>query len=152
MEAALERDWLTKEEAEAFVGKNASFYLEKWKDHPDTAFKGWNWAAAFFGIEWMAYRKMYRETALSLGLLFVLALFLALLGLEGEWIGHGFRILIGAVGNALYRKKALRALRQTAGLDDFARLGLLAQKGGASPASLAVMLLLELGWAVLLFV
>ena len=52
---AANRNWLTKEEAEAFIGDNSSFYLGKWGSHLDSSFKGWNWAAMFFSIEWMAF-------------------------------------------------------------------------------------------------
>lgn len=152
METARERDWMTREEAEAFIGDNSDFYMGKWKSHSSTALKGWNWAAAIFGIEWMAYRKMYWETALFFAISAVLTFVLVLIGLDGDLWGDTFRILIGVFGNALYRKKALRTLRKADTEEDSERLKTLARKGGASPASVAVMLVLEVLYLFVVFV
>lgn len=152
MEPVYERDWMTQEEATAFIGDNAPFYLEKWKLHFDTTCKGWNWAAAFFGIEWMAYRKMYLEAVLFFAVVFFVsivgALFLPVV--FGDLFGYGFRILLGAFGNTLYRKKALRTLRRTAIENDSERLKVLSQRGGVSTISVVVVILLEVAYGFLI--
>lgn len=148
----MERDWLTRQEAAAFVGSNADFYLETWKQHADTTFKGWNWAAMFFGLEWMVYRKLYGE---ALALFFLGFCISGVAGfflpdLLGELAGYGFRAVIGALGNMLYRKKALRVLRRMGSQNDAERLAELARRGGVSLGSILVMLLLELALGFLL--
>ena len=152
MQTEIERDWLTKEEATAFAGKNAPYYLEQWKLHADTTLKGWNWAAAIFGIEWLAYRRLYREALLSFVLLLLCAFVLALIGLDGDFFGYSYRLLIGMLGNMLYRNKALRALRSVTAAGDPQPLEALARKGGASPAGVVGIILLELLWSYLTFV
>ena len=149
------RNWLTKEEAEAFIGDNSSFYLEKWGSRPDSAFKGWNWAAMFFSIEWMAYRKMYLEAILyfsvialiSIGLGFVFDVFR--MGFDGKIIGDIFRVLTGVFGNALYRKKALRAFQKTKYMDTTERINSLRTMGGVSVIAVVVCIILEIAIAVL---
>lgn len=152
MESVDNRDWMTREEAEAFIGNNASFYLEKWKSHYDTALKGWNWAAMFFGIEWMVYRKMYWEALVFFMSGFCLSIVFSLLlpGIGGDLFGHAFRILIGVFGNALYRKKAMRVLHKLDRLDDSRRLAELSRRGGGSPISVIVLFVLEVAYVLLL--
>jgi len=154
-EDAVNRDWLIKEETEAFIGKNSSFYLEKWGSRPDSAFKGWNWAAMFFSIEWMAYRKMYLEAFLyflaivliSIGLGFM---FDALrIGYDGKILGDIFRLMTGFIGNALYRKKALRAFSKTKNMSAPDRLSSLRSMGGVSVVAVVVCIILEIAIVVL---
>lgn len=151
----LKRDWLTKEEAEAFIGDNSSFYLDKWKTCSDSTRKGWNWAAMFFRIEWMAYRKMYIEAVIcflaiafiSLCIDFILAAFR--MELSGKLIGDAFGLLIGFWGNALYRKKALRALQKTKNMDEPERIEYLKAKGGVSILGVFGCIAVEIAYAVL---
>lgn len=147
MDALQKRDWMTREEAEAFVGKNASFYMDKWKSHSDTALKGFNWAAAIFGFEWMAYRKMYLEALLYFIIVNVAALFL-----NGDFWGDCFRLLIGVFGNALYRNKALRTLHKIDIQNESERLEELSHRGGVSPISVVVIIFMELAYGFLIVV
>ena len=49
----------------AFVDKNAEFYIPVFKKNGTKKhFKSWNWAAAFFPVYWLFYRKMYSQGAL----------------------------------------------------------------------------------------
>ena len=148
------RNWLTKEEAAAFIGNNTEYYLEQWKNHPDTFFKGWNWAAAIFRVEWMAYRKMYSEAAITLlavialgfGIDFLLAL--AGLNMPDSASRLVIQVLIGAVANGLYRKKAIRTLRRTAGMDDNQHIEYLSKKGGTSILGLMIFLIMEVSFII----
>ena len=47
-------------EVEAFIGKNADYYMEKFKKHRDKQlFMSLNWPALLFGAPWFFFRKMY---------------------------------------------------------------------------------------------
>lgn len=143
---------MTQQEAAAFVGSNADFYLEAWKQHADTTLKGWNWAAMFFGVEWMVYRKLYGEALTLFALGFCISGVAGFFLPEqlGELMGYGFRAVIGALGNMLYRKKALRILRRMGPQSDEERLAELSRRGGVSLGAIFVMILLEFALGFLL--
>ncbi len=149
------RDWLTKDEAEAFVGKNNSYYLETWESHPNSTFKGWNWAAMFFGIEWMAYRKMYLEALLYYFILLLISIYLSLMftalkiGFDGKIVSDTFRVLVGLFGNALYRKKALRTLYKTKEMSDLDRIKFLRTRGDVSVIGVVFCIIVEFIYAFL---
>ncbi|MFC4736191.1 DUF2628 domain-containing protein [Bacillus daqingensis] len=43
-----------------YIGKNAAYYEQKWKQHSHPArFAGWNWAAFLLGPVWAASRHLY---------------------------------------------------------------------------------------------
>ena len=144
------RNWLTKEEATAFIGKNTEYYLDNWKSHPDTFYKGWNWAAAAFRVEWMAYRKMYLESVLVLVAVILLGFAVdAIFSVVRISTPDGFsrfavQILIGFIGNGLYRMKAVRILLRTDKMNALQRLSYLEKKGGTSLIGLFVLLGLEI--------
>ncbi|MEJ5173293.1 MAG: DUF2628 domain-containing protein [Hydrogenothermaceae bacterium] len=54
---------MTKDERDLyrlFVGKNGDYYIQKWEELSLSNSKiSWNWAAFFFGLFWLGYRKMY---------------------------------------------------------------------------------------------
>lgn len=158
MDEVSNRDWLTKEEAEAFLGKNSSFYLNNWKSYSDSRLKGWNWAAMLVSLEWMAYRRMYLEAFLYFvitGFVSIcVSLLLAGLGIrfEGRLLGDAFRLLIGALGNAIYRKKALRMLHKTGGMNDTQRIEFLRSKGGVSIVGVIGCIVIEIVYFLLLMI
>lgn len=57
---------MTREERDIyrlFVGKNSDYYVQRWEEMSTTGKKiSWNWAGFFFGLFWLAYRKMYPHT------------------------------------------------------------------------------------------
>lgn len=156
MDTVLNRGWLTKEESEAFIGKNSSFYMDNWKSYSDSALKGWNWAAMFFSIEWMAYRKMYMEALLY----FIITAFISVctgvflaslgIGFSGRLAGDALGLLMGMFANALYRKKALRILHKTDGMDDSQRIRFMKEKGGVSVAGCIACIVIELVYGFLI--
>jgi len=153
MENPAGRDWLTKDEAETFIGKNSFFYLHEWKTHSNSSFKGWNWAAAVFSIEWMSYRKMYLEAVLFfLAVAFVSIVIGLVSGHDGTLVGQAFRVLAGIFGNAIYRKKALRTLRKTIYMDEPSRLAYLQAKGGVSIAGLLGCIAVQVLYVVLMLI
>ena len=156
MEADTNRTWLTKEEAETFVGKNDFFYLGKWRKYSESTFKGWNWAAFFFGISWMAYRRMYTEALLYYlfiafaGVLIVVTFGAIGIRVNGDLLRSILQLFVVIFGNAIYRKKALRVLRKTIHLSETDRLSVLEAKGGTSVAGVICCILLQIAFAFLL--
>ena len=150
------KNWLTKDEAEAFIGKNSWFYLEKWKSHSEDTLKGWNWPAAVFGLQWMMYRKMYLEALLFYvfqivaGVLIGMAFWTFRVSIDGELIRPIFGILTGIFGNMLYRNKALRILRKTIYMDEPMRVAALQEKGGTSVVGVIVGVIVQIIIAILL--
>src|SRR5690606_8134657 len=53
---------LYEHELKLFVRDNVKYYMGKWRQYlcPDKQ-AGWNWAAFFLGLLWVAYRKMYAK-------------------------------------------------------------------------------------------
>lgn len=151
------RSGLTRDEAEAFVGTNTAYYLEKWRTNPNSSYKGWNWAAMFFGVEWMAWRRMYRELAILLPCYLVASVIAGALawlagieeGMLGELLSSVLRILLGVFGNTLYRNKALHSIRQTGGMDETGRLAYMRRQGGTSAAGVVVVVIIELALVLL---
>ena len=52
----------TDEQALAFIGSRGNYYLERWRqvEAGNQIFAGFNWAAFFGGLAWLAYRRMFR--------------------------------------------------------------------------------------------
>ena len=146
------RDWLNKEEAEAFIGQGSYFYLHKWGSHSDNKLKGWNWAAMFLGVTWLAYRRMYREAFLYTLIILVVTFcidFLLLISLSFQLPNEITRqftyLFFGICGNAIYRKKAIRVFRESRHMNHTERIACLQQNGGVSIGG-------AIGFTVLLFV
>lgn len=60
-------DLQDSELTQLFVGDKYPYYATKWQRAQENHRKySWNWAAFFFGVGWMAYRKMYRNAWLIL--------------------------------------------------------------------------------------
>ncbi len=105
-----------EESLKLFVGKKASYYLPKWKLIETTGTKiSWNPASAFLGIIWMAYRKMYLYTIITLGLVIVWSIAELRLGYN-PLINSGISVLyvlcLGILGNWLYYAHAKRKIAQ----------------------------------------
>lgn len=142
------RTWLTEQDASVFIGENAAFYLQKWEKHHNSAFKGWNWAAAIFRIEWMVYRKMYAEAVLMVVMTIVLELLLIGLLLLGVRISDSVlkgvvQLVIGLLANALYYKKAVRTVRKTAHMDESQKHIYLEKRGGVNVLGVVAVLTIE---------
>lgn len=88
-----------------FVGKKYGYYSKQWnKKSP-----GFNWGAAFFGIFWLGYRKMYKYLFAILGLLIIVNVTGLLVNSElSDKISGGTSIalfvLFGIFGSELYRR------------------------------------------------
>ncbi len=94
-----------RKKKETNVGEDAltsstRYYLRKFDQYgsASSSFISWNWAAAFFPVSWLLYRRMYLYTFLWM-----------LISAAGSW-SFGFSMvsallpffLMGALGNAMY--------------------------------------------------
>lgn len=148
----------TEEELRSFVGETRdampageNYYLPRWlplMEHGG-GFAGFNWAAAFWTVPWLVYRKMYR-----FAVVFWIATMLFAAGtglLLDEGIGRVLLLQLagfcvgGLLGNMLYYRQATRIilqLRSTAA--DHERAALLAARGGTSGLALGIVLVIVL--------
>jgi CRP-like cAMP-binding protein len=76
---------ITDEEFAYFIGRNADYYIPKFRKFNDGGFSvTWNWPAFFFQFFWMAYRKMYLWAFFAVvGVLVYYGVVVLLLGLFG---------------------------------------------------------------------
>lgn len=101
----------------AFVGPNSAYYLRAWQ--PRIAGEGlpeFNWAAFFFPIAWLGYRKMYGITALVTAAIVATTVLEELL-FVGEppmvldlLTGLVVAVVCGRYGNAWYLNRAKRRI------------------------------------------
>jgi hypothetical protein len=138
----------TREELQAFAGKNASYYWNRSarRGHDGGLLAGWNWAAAFLSMLWLLYRRMWKEFSIVMGVLVVWGL---IEGLAEELLGVGaeasrgierignaaFAVVMGMIGNGLYLRRARREVLESRRLlasDPQAQRAHLAKRGGTS--------------------
>ncbi|MCE9553603.1 MAG: DUF2628 domain-containing protein [Planctomycetes bacterium] len=139
----------------AFVGRNAKYFLPRWERTQGNY--GFNWAAFFLGPLWTAYRKMYRVTAIYLGIVVLLTVaelvvFDVILKEEmpravDRVITIGLAIGCGYLANSLYLKHARRAIDRAHRVEPepVARLALLRRRGGTSWLAVFLLLVLMIG-------
>jgi hypothetical protein len=144
-------DW----QVNAFVGDNVEYYQKKWKEHQGSYYGGWNWVPFFFSLEWLAYRKMYKEAAIAfliplvINLVFIFSPFH--LDVNSKLFADTIKIIFAIFGNAMYRKKLLSILDKTKDMKQEQKKLLLSERGGTSLISLGICLLLEVGLLILAF-
>lgn len=95
-----QRDYIPYEaEEDRFIGPKAEYYRGKFHEMRTLNQKvSLNWAALFFGIFWMLYRKMYGVAAGAI----VVTVLLGLLGAAGGVLGLALTVCYGLFGNYLY--------------------------------------------------
>ncbi|MGH6898745.1 MAG: DUF2628 domain-containing protein [Geminicoccaceae bacterium] len=128
----------------AFVGLNSNYYDESWRVMEWRGVsRSWNWAAALTLGGWLAWRRLYDHAVLHAAWLTLLIL----LALGGTPIGLvllvqlSVAVLLGAYGNALYRRRFRRAAAAAARHDGeySAKLAALAAAGGADFRAVWIM-------------
>lgn len=73
-------DGIKKSDWHWFIDKNASRYVDIYaKNEGKKFFLSWNWAAFFFNIKWLFYRKMYKIAVLFILLYSVINIIAVLL-------------------------------------------------------------------------
>ena len=134
-----------------FVGNNYAFYARRWAES-DRMFGGlisWNWAAFFFSLPWLAYRKMYGHCAviIAAGLLAMGTAQVMQIPIEklSQWqanIAPIVCLLMGLFSNWMYRRHAERKVRQIMATHSDPRQAaqqLVQQGGGSLNAALTVV-------------
>lgn len=131
---------------EAFVEKNAEYYVEKWTTFADgtSSRVHWNWAAAIGGIVWLFYRKLYLPITIVLLIGFadsyitveledaeIFPVAVPLWDKLSYWV---YSAVFGSWGNYWYYQKFRKTSEAVAELsaDSSERLSFLAEKGGTS--------------------
>jgi hypothetical protein len=115
---ASERD-ADRERVKLFIGKNADYYLMEWEQATGQKYVTWNWAAFFFSVFWLLYRKMFRQAGLVLALIAIESLGEKILfpdmpdyisnGLSSG-IGMAVAGFLGRFGNDWYKKHVDKAV------------------------------------------
>jgi hypothetical protein len=133
---------------QAFVGPRARYYLRKWLpklEDPEAGDVSMNWAAFFLGAWWMAYRKMYRNMFILMGLMMCFSFIQQVVSIkliQQPWVPAAISLIVnvltmfvvGLCGNAWYLAHARRnidALRGQ-GYNDEHLLYALSRKGGTN--------------------
>ena len=153
----------TEEEARAFVGPRADYYIRKWWLDMDSMGNatGFNWAAFFLNGLWLPYRKMYRATTILYGIILLEVIleeivFVGILGKPetpsalGRFVSLVAAIVCGGFGNDWYlshSQKVTTEVRNQALTAD-AHFQALAKRGGTSVAASLGFLLVFLFAAV----
>ena len=121
--------------AELFVGENYVYYEKQWRGRMiQQNFSSWNWAAFFFPLYWLVYRKMYFE-----GFVFgVISLF----GMIFPGIGLILHILVGIYANSYYRKMELKVLSQTSQLTEWEATQYIKKHGGTNVLGIFIALII----------
>lgn len=150
---------LSEDEARAFLGRNADYFLLQWSALPDNAQAAmrFNWAAFFLGGPWLGYRKMYKAVAILAGVMILWNLLQLLSPLLGKpWLSYLLLLAIGVIcgqfGNRWYLGRAGRVVRKVnrSYQDGYERRWRLAKLGGTSVvSSLLYPLLFFLGLVLL---
>lgn len=159
---------LTEAEVRAFVGTGAEYYLRKWRPALEGAGNagnatGFNWAGFLLSGAWLPFRKMYRITAIFLGVLLLETLLEEIVytrvlgrpeapGTLGNMIGLVGAMICGGFGNEWYLSHTQEVIAQVRGqgLPEDAYLQELAKRGGTSfAASLGFLAAFAVGVVVI---
>lgn len=138
-----------------FVGKRYEYYIKKWailKIRGSSV--SWNWAAFFFGIGWIAYRKMYAYAFVVVGLLCLETLCEMAFSIPANisnGIAIGVWLSFGLYGNYWYWLHSGKRIREIIAASPPHEIqGELIKKGGTSLGSSVFFACLFLGILFLL--
>ena len=148
------------EALEIFVGKNYDYYKRKWgiiiglnKSH-----NSWNWAAFFFVVFWMPYRKMYLYSFVYLSALIIETLFEYAVKIPNTSvlsyaINIAISVMVGLYGNYWYKFHAEKRVKEIIATNTPERVKIeLARQGGTSIVAVIGYTILLLAAAVLVTV
>jgi hypothetical protein len=130
--------------AQAAVGPNAAFYLDRWaKMDAKGSGMSWHWPACLIPFFWFAYRKMW----LPMAGVFVANFALLMIFGGNPDFSVAFWLFSAAIGfatgtyaNYLYRQQVDKLIDDTAPLGRAAQIEALARRGGVSWLSLGLTL------------
>lgn len=132
---------LSAEEARAFVGPEADYYLARWARIREgrAPFLGFNWAACLFNLAWLIYRRMFRGFWITLAVLSGVSVLEALARRLLGWHAYGeltdaiqtvgTGIVFGMFGSYWYYLHARRQVRRLKANGPIS-LPVLEQRGG----------------------
>ena len=142
----------TDAELAAYVGPHAAYYVERWSRGGRW---GFNWAACFLGVLWLAYRGLWRIFAAMLAIIVAASAAYALLARSPMRdddaiydlrlvVGFALAVIIGQRANYWYYRRADRAVADTRArsLVEHERLALLRRLGGTSWLRVAAALVI----------
>ena len=106
-------------ELRSFVGPRANYYLKRFQrlEHGGTSGFSFNFAAFFFSLAWLLYRRLYRIFWIALAIVVLESVLsewvaTAYLGLEttsatyNQLVALAYAVTVGAFANALYYRHA----------------------------------------------
>lgn len=93
-----------------YIGeKKVDYYTKKWKKDKIT----WNWAAFFFTVFWLGYRRMYGMLISFLAIIIILQVVLYHLDFASTTsIGTIAAVTFGMNGNQLYKEHTQRKVKK----------------------------------------
>ena len=106
---------LSHEEVFAFVGRNGTYYWDRWRGvAPGKMNAGFNVGAFFLSVIWLAYRRLYRELGVAVAILVGLGLLQGVLDFAAPDAARAvdrvtniaFAVTFGMMGNGLYLRRA----------------------------------------------
>jgi len=148
------------EDVVAFCGRRHSFYWRAWQKHGDSLYCGFNGPAFLFNFVWFAYRKMYREALVLVGIVIALGvggeLLLGASPEASQSVDKLMRVVVGVstslLANGLYRRRAKAAIARahaTHPNSPEARRELLVKLGGTNLLATLLAVAVMVGFVVL---
>lgn len=139
-----------------FVGKNVEYYEEAWKKE-----YSWNWASFLLGCFWLSYRKMFKESFIFITVVFMVQVaFILFLGsdytdnsLVDDLVGLSLDVVLGFIGNKLYKNKAERTMirLESLGLNEEEKLKEMERRGGVSKVGILFPLSIAILYGILFY-
>lgn len=148
---------------QAYFKTEIPYYTTQLEKYDETGRCSYNFYALFFGVLWMAYRKLYREIAIVLAIVIGNSLMIGIFQDNGVltietgntisiFISAIIAVLLGAYANQLYIAKCKRELLKLIAETDREEkvVELAAKKGGVAPVALLVLLLINITLNILI--
>jgi len=142
-------DYLNTDEMNLFISKKTEYYNEKFNQIIKTGNKKtWNWAAFFFNILWLLYRKMYIQCGIMLLISLVVSGISSSIPFLGLILSWGVSIGFGMYANSIYLDHINKKLNEINSMGYEPKEGMIRKKGGTN----IVLPLVLVGIYVLLIV
>ena len=128
-----------EEEENRLIGPKAEYYRGKFNEMRLLNQKiSMNWAALFFGVFWMLYRKMYGVAVAAI----VLTVLAGCLGTAGGVVGLALTVCYGLFGNYLYMMTIQKRVTELQRYTEPARSQYLAKFAGVSGTAVVIGVIL----------
>lgn len=87
-------------------------YFDRFRENGGRYFFNFSWAAFFFGIFWLFYRKMYREGFFVLGIIIVIAVIEMVFNTSARYFGLFISISLAVEGRRWYWHSMNRSINK----------------------------------------